>query len=84
VLTDDRPAYRWIGRKFLAHLAVNHSAGGYVRRDPLAATTAYLKYGGELQRLAQAHVERRLALVSDQPLAPLPEPDRVSLEPPWR
>ena len=40
LLTDDLPAYRWIGRKFGAHLAVNHTSGEYVRHDPLAATTA--------------------------------------------
>jgi hypothetical protein len=42
LLTDDLPAYRWIGRKFPAHLAVNHSRGEYIRRDPLAATTAHV------------------------------------------
>ncbi|HEX8809084.1 MAG TPA: IS1595 family transposase [Xanthobacteraceae bacterium] len=42
LLTDDLPAYRWIGRKFPAHLAVNHSRGEYVRRDPLAAATAHV------------------------------------------
>lgn len=40
LLTDDLPAYRWIGQTFPARLAVNHSRGEYVRRDPLAATTA--------------------------------------------
>ena len=29
------------GRKFPAHLRVNHSAGEYVRRDPHAAATAH-------------------------------------------
>ena len=42
LLTDDLPAYRWIGRKFGAHLAVNHSRGEYVRHDPHAATTAHV------------------------------------------
>ena len=42
LLTDDLPAYRWIGRKFPAHLAVNHSRGEYVRRDPLAAAAAHV------------------------------------------
>jgi hypothetical protein len=42
LLTDDLPAYRWIGRKFPAHLAVNHTMGEYVRRDPLAAATAHV------------------------------------------
>ena len=39
--TDELPAYRWIGRKFRAHLRVNHSAGEYVRNDPLAAAMAH-------------------------------------------
>jgi hypothetical protein len=42
LLTYDLPAYRWIGRKFGAHLAVNHTRGEYVRRDPLAAATAHV------------------------------------------
>ena len=42
LLTDDLPAYKWIGRKFGAHLAVNHTRGEYIRRDPLAATTAHV------------------------------------------
>jgi hypothetical protein len=41
LLTDDLPAYRWIGRKIPAHLAVNDSKGEYVCRDPLAAATAH-------------------------------------------
>jgi hypothetical protein len=41
LVTDELPAYRWIGRKFPAHLHVNHSVGEYVRRDPLAATVAH-------------------------------------------
>ena len=36
------PAYRWIGRKFPAHLHVNHSRGEYVRRDRHAAATAHV------------------------------------------
>ena len=42
LLTDDLPAYKWIGGKFPAHLAVNHSRGEYVRRDPLAAAKAHV------------------------------------------
>jgi len=42
LLTDDLPAYRWIGRKFGAHLAVNHSRGEYVRHDRYAAATAHV------------------------------------------
>jgi hypothetical protein len=42
LLTDDLPAYRWIGRKFGAHLAVNHTRGEYVRHDPHAAATAHV------------------------------------------
>ena len=39
--TDELPAYRWIGRKFRAHLRVNHSAGEYVRNDPNVAAKAH-------------------------------------------
>ena len=42
LLTDDLPAYRWIGRKFRAHLAVNHTKGEYARFDPLAAAPAHV------------------------------------------
>jgi hypothetical protein len=38
---DELPAYRWIGRKFDAHLCVNHSAGEYVRTEPHAAAKAH-------------------------------------------
>lgn len=41
-VTDELSAYRWIGRKFPAHLHVNHLAGEYVRRDPLAAADAHV------------------------------------------
>jgi len=41
LVSDELPAYRWIGRKFPAHLHVNHSSGEYVRRDPLAAAVAH-------------------------------------------
>jgi transposase-like protein len=41
LVTDELPAYRWIGRKFPAHLHVNHSKGEYVRRDPHAAADAH-------------------------------------------
>lgn len=41
IVTDELPAYRWIGRKFPAHLRVNHSKGEWSRRDPLAVTCAH-------------------------------------------
>lgn len=41
LVTDELPAYRWIGRKFRAHLRVNHSKGEWVRRDPLARAAAH-------------------------------------------
>lgn len=40
--TDELPAYRWIGRKFPAHVKVNHSKGEYVRKDRHAAATAHV------------------------------------------
>jgi transposase-like protein len=40
--TDDLPAYRWIGRKFAAHLRVNHTGDEFVRVDPHAAATAHV------------------------------------------
>ena len=40
-VSDELPAYRWIGSKFRAHLHINHSKGEYVRRDPLAVATAH-------------------------------------------
>src|ERR1700740_3523614 len=40
LVTDELPAYRWIGRKFAAHLCVNYAVGEYVRHDPQAAATA--------------------------------------------
>ena len=39
--TDELPAYRWIGRKFRAHLRVNHSAGEDVGTDPNVAAQAH-------------------------------------------
>lgn len=39
--TDEQPPSRRIGRRFPAHLRVNHSAGERVRRDPLAITCAH-------------------------------------------
>lgn len=42
LITDALPAYRWVGRKYSAHLHVNHSAGEYVREDPHAAATAHV------------------------------------------
>lgn len=42
LVTDELPAYRWIGRKFPAHLHVNHSKGEYVRVDEHAAATAHV------------------------------------------
>jgi hypothetical protein len=39
--TDELPAYRWIGRKFRAHVSVNHSRDEFVRRDPHAAAVAH-------------------------------------------
>jgi transposase-like protein len=41
IVTDELPAYRWIGRRFPAHLRVNHSAGEWSRRDPLAVACAH-------------------------------------------
>ena len=34
LVTDELPAYRWIGRKFRAHLPVTDSAGEWTRLDP--------------------------------------------------
>ena len=42
LVTDELPAYRWIGRKFAAHLCVNHAVGEYVRHDPQAAATVHV------------------------------------------
>jgi hypothetical protein len=39
--TDELPAYRWIGRKFRAHLRVTHSAGEDVGTDPNVAAKAH-------------------------------------------
>lgn len=36
LVTDELPAYRWIGKRFPAHLRVNHSKGEWSRRGPLA------------------------------------------------
>ena len=41
LVTDELPAYRWIGRKFPAHLKVNHSRKEWTRHDPLAAAVAH-------------------------------------------
>jgi len=41
LVTDELPAYKRIGRKFHAHLRVNHSRGEYVRADPLALARAH-------------------------------------------
>jgi transposase-like protein len=42
LVSDELPAYRWIGRKFPAHVHVNHSKGEYVRYDRHAAATAHV------------------------------------------
>jgi hypothetical protein len=42
LMSDELPAYRWIGRKFGAHLRVNHSAGEYVRYDRHAPAVAHV------------------------------------------
>jgi transposase-like protein len=42
LVSDELPAYRWIGRKFGAHLRVNHSKGEYVRYDRHAPATAHV------------------------------------------
>lgn len=39
--SDELPAYRRIGRRFPAHLRVNHSAGEWPRRDPPAIACAH-------------------------------------------
>lgn len=41
LVSDELPAYRWIGRKYGAHLRVNHSKGEYVRHDENAAAVAH-------------------------------------------
>ena len=41
LVTDELPAYRWIGRRFPAHLRVNHSSGEWSRRDPLSVACAH-------------------------------------------
>lgn len=41
LITDELPAYRWIGKRFPAHLLVNHSKGEWSRRDPLAVACAH-------------------------------------------
>ena len=41
LVTDELPAYKWIGRRFPAHLRGNHSAGEWSRRDPLAVACAH-------------------------------------------
>jgi transposase-like protein len=42
LMTDDLPAYRWIGQKYRAHLAVNHTDGEFVRFDKNAVATAHV------------------------------------------
>lgn len=42
LVSDELPDYRWIGRKFPAHLHVNHSKGKYVRHDPHAPASAHV------------------------------------------
>lgn len=41
LVTDELPAYRWIGKRFPAHLRVNHSRGEWSRRDPLAVACTH-------------------------------------------
>ncbi len=41
LVTGELPAYHWTGRKFPAHLRVNHSKGEHVRVDENAAATAH-------------------------------------------
>lgn len=43
LVTDELPAYRWIGRRYPAHLRVNHSKGEWSRRDPFAVACAHTK-----------------------------------------
>ncbi len=40
--TDELPAYRWIGRKFAAHLRVRHVAGEYARTDARTGIRAHV------------------------------------------
>ena len=42
LMTDDLPAYKWIGSKFAAHLSVNHTRSEFARFDPLAVATAHV------------------------------------------
>lgn len=42
LVTDELPAYRWVGQKYPAHLHVNHSDGEWSRRDPHAAATVHI------------------------------------------
>jgi transposase-like protein len=42
LVSDELPAYRWIGRKYPAHIKVNHSKGEYVRYDRHAPATAHV------------------------------------------
>jgi hypothetical protein len=48
LFTDELPACRWIGRKFRAHLRVNHSAGEYVRHTPTRRKTGTPRSSGRL------------------------------------
>ena len=51
LLTDDLPAYRWIGWKFPAHLVVNRTKGDYVQRDPHAAARAHVNTAESLNAM---------------------------------
>jgi hypothetical protein len=70
LVSDPLPTYRRIGRKFRAYLHVNHSAGEYVRRDPLAVTTAHTNtaeaFNATLKRavISIKHADRYLSEVS--------------------
>lgn len=52
--SDELPAGRWIGRKFPAHLRLDHSAGEYVRHAPHAAATAHLNTAESFAALERA------------------------------
>ena len=41
LVTDELPAYRWIGKRFPAHLRVNNNKGEWSRRDPLAVACVH-------------------------------------------
>ena len=42
--TDELLAYKWMGRRYRAHLRVNHSSGEWSRRDPLMVICAYTEH----------------------------------------